>query len=78
MNALPKFYTLAPNEGAYDIEDDGFQTVEFHDPAYWLQQDLYRYERMVNTLKEAVDKDDWDTIVVTVDKAYEAIHGPRE
>jgi hypothetical protein len=61
-----------------EIEDDGFQTVEFHEPTYWLQQDIYRYERMVNTLQQAVDRDDWDTIEVTVREAYRTIHGPRE
>ena len=58
-------------------EDDGFQTVEFHDPAYWQQQ-LYAYERMVDTLKEAVEKDDWDTIVTEVQAAHRALHGPRD
>ena len=31
MNKIPSFYTMAPNEGAHEIEDDGFYTVEFPD-----------------------------------------------
>lgn len=60
------------------VEDDGFVTVEFHDPSYWLQQDIYRYERMVNRLHEALMRDDYDSIDGLIRDAYLSLHGPRE
>jgi hypothetical protein len=61
-----------------DIEDDGFQTVEFHDQAYWLQQDIYRYERMVNKLFDALKAQDWWEVEDIIRNAHSALHGPRE
>jgi hypothetical protein len=61
-----------------DIEDDGFTTIEFRDEAYWRQQEIYAYERMVNLLHDALLRDDYDYIDGMIIEAYEKLHGPRE
>jgi hypothetical protein len=61
-----------------DIEDDGFTTIEFRDEAYWRQQEIYDYERMVNRLYDAVAHDDYDTVDEIVTAAHLKLHGPND
>jgi hypothetical protein len=61
-----------------DLEDDGFTTIEFRDEAYWRQQEIYAYERMVNRLYDAVAHDDYDTVDEIVTAAHLKLHGPND
>jgi hypothetical protein len=61
-----------------DIEDDGFTTIEFRDDAYWRQQEIYGYERMVSRLHEAIAKGDYDTVDEIVKAAHLKLHGPAD
>jgi hypothetical protein len=61
-----------------DIEDDGFQTVEFKPREYWLALDVRRYECMVDQLYDALKASDWFEVEETIRNAYSALHGPRE
>jgi hypothetical protein len=60
---------------ALEIEDDGFITIPAptRNP---LQVALYGYERMVNDLQAAVERDDFDAVAEIVGAAYLKLHGP--
>jgi hypothetical protein len=66
----------ARNLTDWDIEDDGFVTIP---PVRdLLQRQVYDYERMVNDLQSAVERDDFDRVAEIVGAAYLSLHGPSD
>jgi hypothetical protein len=61
-----------------DIEDDGYQTIEFKPREYWLALDVARYERMFDQLYDALKAADWFEVEEIIRNEYLASHGPRE
>jgi hypothetical protein len=59
-----------------DIEADGFVTVDMSRDH--IQRNVYYYERMVNSLADALMRNDFDTIGELIRDAYLRLHGPSD